>query len=442
MEAVTGGSRGAEGTPRCSVRPYRGCAPGAEPRPPATRHTRPNCSHTAGARLGQRRACLDGGRQASYFHRSTGAPRAHRLRDRYSRAMSGDVVGILGYGRFGRALGQLFQEAGVAHRAYDPLADVPAEFRASSARAAALGATFIVVAVPVACMHAALTELRPDLVASQVVLDVGSVKVRPAAALSELLGDAIPWCGTHPLFGPLSLALAERPLRAVVCPAPAHFPFHREAASRVRTLYEKIGCDVIEQTPESHDRIMAHTHALTFFVAKGMIDAGAGMEVPFAPPSFQAIARTIETVRSDAGHLFAAIARDNPYAAEARKGLVDALSSIDRALDLRVEAEDSPTNASTCIPDLGNRSPELKQTREHIDALDRDILRLLGQRAQLSQRAAQAKAELGAPVLDGTREAEVMAARRAWADEFKLDHDAVADVFHAIMTMSRRAQRV
>ena len=50
---------------------------------------------------------------------------------------------------------------------------------------------------------------------------------------------------------------------------------------------------------------MAWTHALAFFVAKGMIDAGAGMEVPFAPPSFQAIARTIEIVRSDAGHLFA-----------------------------------------------------------------------------------------------------------------------------------------
>ncbi|MDP9151708.1 MAG: prephenate dehydrogenase/arogenate dehydrogenase family protein [Myxococcota bacterium] len=355
--------------------------------------------------------------------------------------MSGDVVGILGYGRFGRALGQLFQEAGVTHRAYDPLAEVPAQFRAGSPRSAVVGASFVVVAVPVARMRAALTEVRAHLVESQVVLDVGSVKVRPVAALSDLLGDAIPWCGTHPLFGPLSLALAERPLRVVVCPAPAHLAFHRQAANRVRALYERIGCEVIEQTPESHDRVMAHTHALTFFVAKGMIDAGAGMDVPFAPPSFQAIARTIETVRSDAGHLFAAIARDNPYAAEARKGLVNALSSIDRTLDLEAEVDDAPTDASTCIPDLGDRSPELKQTREHIDAVDRDILRLLERRAQLAQRAAQAKAQLGAPVLDGTREAEVLAARRLWAEEFKLDGEAVSDVFHAIMTMSRRAQR-
>jgi prephenate dehydrogenase len=191
---------------------------------------------------------------------------------------------------------------------------------------------------------------------------------------------------------------------------------------------------------------MAHTHALTFFVAKGMIDAGAGMEVPFAPASFQAIARSIETVRSDAGHLFTAIARDNPFAAEARKQLVQALSAIDRALDAQAarpaEPDASPDSTGRfAIPDLGDRSPELKQTRDHIDAVDREIVRLLAQRTQLAQRAAHAKARLGAPVLDATREAEVMAARRAWAQDLKLAPDDVLEVFRAIMTMSRRAQR-
>ena len=362
-------------------------------------------------------------------------------------------VAVLGYGRFGRALGQLLAEAGIGHRAYDPLGGpdaplpVPQEFRADSPRDLVTDARFVVVAVPVPRIRSALADLRPHLRSDQVILDVGSVKVAPAAAMAAVLGDAIPWVATHPLFGPLSLALAERPLRVVLCPATAH----AEAAERVRDLYERIGCEVVVQTPEGHDRVMAHTHALTFFVAKGMIDAGAGMEVPFAPPSFQAIARTIETVRSDAGHLFTAIARDNPFAAGARKQLVTALSAIDRALDAQAagavgegEASAAPSADATgklAIPDLGERSPELKQTREHIDAVDREIVRLLAQRAQLAQRAARAKAKLGAPVLDSTREAEVMGARRAWADELRVDADAVADVFRAIMTMSRRVQR-
>ena len=353
-----------------------------------------------------------------------------------------DIVAILGYGRFGRALGELLVEAGLRHRAYDSHSDVPAEYRCDSVRQLVDGATFVVVAVPVDRMRTALAEIRPQLAPTQIVLDVGSVKVRPAAALAEIMGEAIPWCGSHPLFGPLSLARAERPLRVVLCPAAAH----PGAAARVHALYERIGCEVIEQTPESHDRVMAHTHALTFFVAKGMIDAGAGMDVPFAPPSFQAIARTIETVRSDAGHLFAAIARDNPFAAEARKQLVSALSSIDQALDAQEAAraggaDEDPDSTRFVIPDLGDRSPELKQAREYIDAVDREIMRLLAQRAQLSQRAADAKSKIGAPVLDATREAEVLGARRAWASDLKVDADAAIDVFRAIMTMSRRAQR-
>jgi prephenate dehydrogenase len=357
-----------------------------------------------------------------------------------------ETVAILGYGRFGHALGQLLTEAGVAHRAYDKAALVPPEYRARSIEELVSGADFVVVAVPVAAMRSALNELLPHLRPSQVVLDVGSVKVHPAAALREVLGERIPWVGTHPLFGPVSLALAERPLRVVVCPA----PMHAGAAERVRSLYERIGCEVIEQTPESHDRVMAHTHALTFFVAKGMIDAGAGMEVPFAPPSFQAIARTIATVRSDAGHLFAAIARDNPFAAEARKQLVQALSAIDRALDTQAvaqaEVEVGPAAGGAAgefeIPDLGQRSPELREAREHIDAVDREIVELLARRVQLAQRAAHAKAKLGAAVLDASREAEAIADRRRWASESKVDPDGVADIFAAIMTMARRAQRV
>lgn len=359
-------------------------------------------------------------------------------------------VAILGYGRFGRALAQLVNEAGLSVRAYDPVAEIPAEQRALSTRDLVQGASFVVVAVPVPRMRAALIDLRPHLTADQVVFDVGSVKVGPAASLSSALGKDIPWVATHPLFGPLSLALAERPLRVVLCPAPASLgsPAHGEAAAKVRALYERIGCEVIEQTPESHDRVMAHTHALTFFVAKGMIDAGAGMEVPFAPASFQAIARAIETVRSDAGHLFSAIARENPYAGDARKQLVIALSAIDRALDASAEeapasvrADPEPESGPVSIPNLGRRSPELKEAREHIDAVDREIVRLLAQRGQLAQRAARAKALMGAPVLDSKRETKVVAARRAWAEELKLDPDAVTEVFRAIMTMSRRAQR-
>lgn len=348
-------------------------------------------------------------------------------------------VAILGFGRFGRALGELLGDAGIAYRALDPSVDVPAPHRAETLRDLVTGAEIVVVSVPVPRIRAALQDMRPFLTPDQIVIDVGSVKVHPMEALTDVLGADIPFVATHPLFGPLSLALAERPLRVVVCPS----PLHPAAAARVRALYEQIGCEVIEQTAEGHDRVMAHTHALTFFVAKGMIDAGAGMDVPFAPASFQAIARTIETVRSDAGHLFTAIQRENPFAAEARSTLVESLGAIHRALEApRDDAPDAtPDSSRLQIPDLGERSPALAEARAHIDGIDREIVALLARRAQLAQRAAKAKAALGAPVLDPGREATLFEARRAWATSSGLDAEGVEEIFRAIVRASRRMQR-
>jgi len=346
------------------------------------------------------------------------------------------VVGLLGFGRFGRALGSLLSEAQIPFRALDPAVAVPEAVRATGLAELVGGASLVVVAVPVPRTREALESLRPHLVPDQVVLDVGSVKVHPFGDLEAVLGDEIPWVATHPLFGPLSLALAERPLRVVVCPSPRH----PGAAARAGELYRRIGCEVIEQTPESHDRVMAHTHALTFFVAKGMLDAGAGMEVPFAPPSFQAISRTIETVRSDAGHLFSAIQRENPFAAEARHQLLEALAEIDRALEA-APAGGAREASRFAIPDLGARSPELQETRELIDAVDHELLLLLARRVTLARRAGKAKAQLGHPILDPSREASLLSERRAWAEGLDLDGESVDELFRSILRLSRRAQR-
>ena len=74
------------------------------------------------------------------------------------------AAGVLGYGRFGRALGELLAEAGVAVHAYDPflratVTEDAARFVDSPAALCAASAV-IFVAVPVPQMNAALRELR------------------------------------------------------------------------------------------------------------------------------------------------------------------------------------------------------------------------------------------------------------------------------------------
>ena len=88
----------------------------------------------------------------------------------------------------------------------------------------------------------------------------------------------------------------------------------------------------MDQDPSSHDRSMALTHAMAFFIARGLVDLGVGSDLRWAPPSFAALAASIAAVRADAGHLFNAIQNQNPYAAATRRQLIEALTRIDERL--------------------------------------------------------------------------------------------------------------
>lgn len=343
------------------------------------------------------------------------------------------ITAILGFGRFGRALSELLLDSGREVRALDPRAAVPASFRADSLDGLVRGAAEVVLAIPIAEIAGAARALRPHLDPDHLLVDVASVKHGPVGALTEILGRDIPWVATHPLFGPTSIALGERPLVTVVCPN----SLHPDAASRARAFFTSLGSEVIEQDAVEHDRAMASTHALAFFLAKGLIDVRAGEGAAFVPPSFKALARTIDAVRSDAGHLFATIQNDNPFAAEARSRLLSALETIDRDL---TSGGSVPQSGQFVIPPLSQSAPDLRETRDLIDDLDRDFVRLLARRAQLARRAGRAKAGLGKAVVDPERERQVLEARKGWAQSEGLDPAGVAEIFESLLRFSRSVQ--
>lgn len=351
----------------------------------------------------------------------------------------GRRVAILGYGRFGRALAQLALDSGLQTFAWDPLTEVPATMAAATPAELATRARLIVLAMPTSETRNAARALQPYLNPEHLIMDVGSVKQGAVQAMSDVLGRQIPWVATHPLFGSSTIALGERPLLAVVCPNPQH----PGAADVARVFYERIGCVVTEQDAAEHDRAMARSHALAFFVAKALMDMGAGAELPFTPPSFQAMARTIELVRTDSAHLFLAIERENPFASDARQELLDTLAKVHTQLEaLEKTPEGSePHQESLAIPDFGANAPELKETRDLIDELDQDLVRLLARRAQLAKRAGSIKAVHGKSIRDPVRERNLLERRKEWARELNVEPDSIADIFSAVMRFCRSVQK-
>lgn len=342
-------------------------------------------------------------------------------------------IGLLGHGRFGAAFASLLEQRGFDWIGWDLGSTVPRAHAAADMEALTEGADLIVVCVPLECFEPALRELRPRLLPRHRVMDVCSVKEGPCHLMDSLLGDAIRHVGSHPLFGPLSIARAD-PLRTVICPSARH----PGTAQLARDLFAAIGSEVIDQDPSSHDRSMALTHAMAFFVARGLVDLGVGSDLRWVPPSFAALAASIAAVRADAGHLFNAIQNQNPYAAATRRQFIEALTLIDQRLD--TPSLDVGTSHEPKSQALAQTSPALLEAREHIDELDRELIALLRRRSELSMRAGLAKRSTGAPVLDPDREATLLGKRMDWAAAEGLPADGVADVFRQILTLSRRAQ--
>lgn len=342
-------------------------------------------------------------------------------------------IGLLGHGRFGSAFASLLEENGYAWCGWDASASLPEGRGVTSIDALLSQSDLIVLAVPLDAFEAALVDLRPRLTGRHQLMDVCSVKEVPCRLMDEMLGDDIGHVGSHPLFGPLSIARAE-PLRTVLCPSPRH----PGTARLARDLFTSVGSEVADQDPTSHDRSMALTHAMAFFIARGLVELGVGSDLRWVPPSFAALAASIAAVRADAGHLFNAIQNQNPYAAATRQQLIEALTLIDRRLAATPGDVDDRRDSSMAA--LAQPSPELCQAREHIDELDRELIALLHRRSELSARAGLAKRATGAPVLDTARETELLRQRRDWAEQDGLPADVVVEVFRQILAMSRRVQ--
>ena len=82
---------------------------------------------------------------------------------------------------------------------------------------------------------------------------------------------------------------------------------------------------------------------------------------------------------------------------------------------------------------------DLTQCREKIDELDRQLVALFAERMETAAQVAAYKKEHGLPVLDASREEQVLASRAAMLDDPALAED-VRTLYACIMALSRGEQ--
>ncbi len=171
----------------------------------------------------------------------------------------------------------------------------------------------VVLAVPVEALEATLIAIRPHLAPGALVIDVGSVKVKPAQAMDALLPPGVRIVGTHPL-GPQSGKDGIAGLRIAICEVRGGKDARRVAAFCRRAL----GLKVFQVSPEDHDREAATVQGLTHLIARVLM-AMEPLPTRMTTASFDRLMQAVDMVRHDSPAVFRAIERDNPFAAEVRE---------------------------------------------------------------------------------------------------------------------------
>ena len=83
---------------------------------------------------------------------------------------------------------------------------------------------------------------------------------------------------------------------------------------------------------------------------------------------------------------------------------------------------------------------DLNSLRKEIDGIDRQLVALFEQRMAGTQQVGRYKLANNIPVLDRSREEQVLAGKVALLEDKSLSED-VTDLFEAIMAISRRQQQ-
>lgn len=237
------------------------------------------------------------------------------------------LVGVYGLGRFGKFWGGLLSQKmrvlgasrswkeelpeGITQCAVEDLAEAEAVF----------------LCVAISAMEDSSRTLAQVLRPEQLVLDTCSVKVYPSQVMLESFSPRQPLIATHPMFGPDSARGGVEGLPIIMHPL-RHVTGEYE---RWRERFGELGLNIVEMSPDDHDREAAYTQGITHFVGRVL----SRLELPessIATLGYRKIQEVIEQTCNDPYQLFIDLQHYNPYTSSMRGELSEALEETLREL--------------------------------------------------------------------------------------------------------------
>ncbi|MCU0430358.1 MAG: prephenate dehydrogenase [Cytophagaceae bacterium] len=238
-------------------------------------------------------------------------------------------LGFIGFGSFGQFIIphlrphfqiSVFDRMDLSQRAQELGVEWSTIERVSSCEMVAL-------AVPVQFLEEVLIEITPFIKPDALIMDLSSVKVKPVQLMLKYLPASVDVVGTHPLFGPQSGKHGIAGLNMVVSPVRGS-----RAQEVMRFFSQYLKLNVLERTPENHDRQMAYVQALTHFVGRA-VNAMDIPDVEQKTPAYQYLLDIKRNLGQDSWDLFFTIENENPFAKDIREQFLKELHQLQGMLE-------------------------------------------------------------------------------------------------------------
>ncbi len=236
-------------------------------------------------------------------------------------------VGIYGLGRFGffwaKCLAHCFDVVAFSRSAGRETPRGVA--RVSEKELLASDAVFLCVAI--SAMEEVVERIASNLHSGTTIFDTCSVKMYPVELMDRLLPNGVNIIGTHPMFGPDSGKNGIEGLPLAYCPVRTS----KDVEEYWRRGFADMGLDVLNLTPEEHDREAAYTQGITHFMGRVLFDLGLEPSA-IATKGYEKLLEIIEQTCNDPFQLFVDLQRFNPYTKQMREHLQSSLRKIQNQL--------------------------------------------------------------------------------------------------------------
>lgn len=230
------------------------------------------------------------------------------------------TIGIIGRGNFAQLLTKIL-------KSYASEIDMIGRSSSESERVKVFNADIIILSVTFDAYPKVLKELQPKLKENSLLVDVCSIKVKPLSLIQEFFPGHKNLLITHPLFGPQSARKSTKNLKLIVCQESG-----QEATKLLNFCQEKLKLNLVRMSPEEHDKAMAYTHALTFFVSEALHPFQL-QEHGITTPSFAKLLSLSQVASLETRELLNSVHKDNPFAGEVRDKFADHVDKLRDQLD-------------------------------------------------------------------------------------------------------------